>query len=83
MRDRTSGENLNDSPVLPTSDASLEGGTNGATVPVGDLRKGFTDLQDKPDSPSVMQREDSDGSTYVGDPLTRGGFLKRPEGWER
>jgi len=29
------------------------------------------------------KREDSDGSTYIGNPRERGGFLTRPQGEER
>jgi hypothetical protein len=74
---------LNESDNLPASDDSLEGGTNGATAPVRALRRGYAkfDALDGVDAPA--RREDDDGTNYVGDPYERGGFLTRPQGWER
>lgn len=75
---------------IPNENASYElyGGTLQGTVATA-IGQGFealdethtdplTDLQ-----PFLGQKEDDDGSTYVGDPYTRGGFLDRPIGYER
>jgi hypothetical protein len=46
------------------------------------LRRGYTKLgEGARDGPG--ERQDDDGTNYVGDPHDRGGFLGRPQGWER
>lgn len=76
---------LNTSGNLPASDASYEGATNGAAMSQGALRRGYTVLDKSHDDLQGLDapRQDVDGSTYVGDPYERGGFLNRPQGWER
>jgi hypothetical protein len=80
MRDRNL--DLNTSGDLPESSESLEGGTNGAAAPLRTLRKGFTPVNEDAD-PEKSYRVDDGGTNSVGDPIDRGGFLKRPQGWER
>lgn len=69
---------LNDSPALPESSESISGGTNGAVdgASTADLQRGFTKI------PAPEQTNDS-GENSVGNPYDRGGFLNRPQGWER
>ncbi len=72
--------NLNDSGALPESGASYAGASNGALTSGrftqgqagrDDLKRGFVEVEDAPQA-----------NPYPGE-LAEGGFLKRPEGWER
>lgn len=45
------------------------------------LEKGYTNTM--PNQRNTVRHEDSDGSTYEGNPYDRGGFAGRPQGWER
>ena len=58
--------------------------TDGADMQGADLATGFQPLTMAPANPNFFMPEDSNGDTYVGDPLTPPhGFLSRPHGWER
>ena len=59
----------------PTAPDQADGGASPS-----DLEQGFTVETVKKDPNS---REDSDGSTYTGNPYDRGGFADRPMGWQR
>jgi hypothetical protein len=61
---------LNASANLPSSDASIEGGTNGAAAPMRALRRGYT----------AEECDEQHPEPYV---EPQGGFLTRPQGWER
>ena len=75
---------LNTSGALRSSNAGLTGGTgDGNKLLVADLAKGFTALPDPADAPAWLPQNADDGETYIGNPLDRGGFVTRPEGWER
>lgn len=68
---------LNDSAALPESNDSMTGGSNGAMADttMADLKAGYSD-PDKPDEP------DNDFDD-VAMSEKRGGFVGRPEGWDR
>lgn len=58
---------------MKESDAGITGGTAGSVsgFTKADLKRGYSDLQDKPDE------------MYPVDPMPQGGFAGRPNGWER
>ena len=77
MRDRNL--DLNKSTNLPSSDAGIEGGTNGAAAPVRALRRGYTTIPCDHSESDILGH----GDTTESAPTERGGFLNRPQGWER
>lgn len=75
---------LNTSGPLKSSDAGLTGGSGDGNDPsLADLAKGYTALPDPEAVPHWLPQNADDGENYVGNPLDRGGFAGRPEGWER
>lgn len=75
---------LNTSDALPSSNTSLSGGSgNGNNLLLADLARGYTQPDPPAPVPSWLPQNVDDGENYIGDPLNRGGFLTRPEGWER
>lgn len=75
---------LNTSGALPSSNTGLSGGSgDGNSLLLADLAQGYTKPGAPAPVPSWMPQNVDDGENYVGDPLNRGGFLTRPEGWER
>lgn len=75
---------LNNSADLPASNDGLTGGSgDGNRLLLADLAQGYTRLDPPPLVPSWLPQNVDDGENYVGTPLDRGGFLTRPEGWER
>lgn len=61
--------------VYPTAGADLGG---------ADPETGYQTLEATPGNPNLVNPEDSNGDTYVGDPYNPPhGFLTRPQGWER
>lgn len=72
---------LNKSPGLPSSSASYQGGSGGATdgVSAADLKRGYSrGDHSHGEWDSFMPDDNTDGN-----PRTRGGFLSRPQGEER
>lgn len=75
---------LNDSAALPASDTSYSGASGTGNSPsLATLKAGFAKLPDPEAVPHYLPQNADDGENYVGNPLERGGFLTRPEGWER
>lgn len=78
--------NLNDSADLPMGDDNLSDATGGSMgdLSTKDVRQGFSTMG-VPNTQTVLpvDNEDDSGENYVGNPTERGGFLSRPEGWER
>ena len=75
---------LNTSAALHDSDASYTGASGTGNDPsMATLKKGFAKLADPETPPHYLPQNTDDGENYVGNPLERGGFLTRPEGWER
>lgn len=67
-----------------TASGSVTYNTDGADTQGADPATGFQTLTLEPANPNFFMPEDSNGDTYVGDPLTPPhGFLGRPHGWER
>jgi hypothetical protein len=75
---------LNSGEGLRNSNEGLKGGTgDGNRLVIADLARGFTTLPDPDEAPSYLPQNNDDGENYVGNMFDRGGFLKRPQGWER
>lgn len=75
---------LNDSAALPVSDASYSGASGDGNSPsLTTLKTGFAKTPDPEAAPSYLPQNADDGENYVGNRQERGGFLTRPEGWER
>lgn len=75
---------LNTSAALTESSVSYSGASGDGNEPsMATLKAGFAKI-DKPEvAPRYLPQNTDDGENYVGNPLERGGFLARPEGWER
>lgn len=74
---------LNDGAALPSSDTSYSGASGDGCPDQVTLKRGFAKLPDPEAVPHYLPQNSDNGDTYVGDPMERGGFLTRPEGWER
>lgn len=75
---------LNSGPGLPSSDASLTGGSgDGNSLALADLAKGYVVDPPPPTVPNWLPQNANDGENYVGNPIDRGGFAGRPQGFER
>jgi hypothetical protein len=75
---------LNTSAALPDSDTGYSGGSGSGNDPsLTALKAGYAKLPDPDAPPHYLPQNADDGENYVGNPLQRGGFLTRPEGWER
>lgn len=75
---------LNTSAALPDSDTSYSGASGDGNAPsMATLKAGFARLPAPEVAPRYLPQNTDDGENYVGNPLERGGFLTRPEGWER
>jgi hypothetical protein len=68
--------------TYPSEGAFLTAGLTQSDLDTG---KGFVSMTESAPSMDFFEspRETSSGDTFVGDPYTRGGFLGRPNGWER
>ena len=75
---------LNDGKMLPSSNESLVGGSGDGNDPsLASLEQVFVSESPLPVVPPWLPQNADDGENYIGDPLTRGGFAGRPEGWQR
>lgn len=75
---------LNTSAALPDSDTGYSGGSGSGNDPsMAVLKAGFAKLPDPEVAPRYLPQNADDGENYVGNPLDRGGFCSRAEGWER
>lgn len=75
---------LNDSAALPESTASYGDPSGTGNDPsMATLKAGFKRLAEPEVAPRYLPQNADDGENYIGAPLERGGFLTRPEGWER
>ena len=75
---------LNTDGMLPDSDAGLTGASGDGNDPsLASLKQGFISDAPPPAIPPWLPQNADDGENYIGNPLTRGGFAGRPEGWER
>lgn len=76
---------LNTSGPLPDgTEASMSGGSGDGNSPsMAALRRGFLATPDPETPPRWLPQNADDGENYVGDGMVDGGFLTRPEGWER
>lgn len=76
---------LNDGPNLKSSNAGLTGGSgDGNRFVIADLEQGYVKLDGPVRVPHFLPQNDDSGENYIGDPFNPpGGFLGRPEGWER
>lgn len=75
---------LNTSAVLRDSDTSYQGGSgNGNDPSMATLKAGYAKLPAPDVPPRYLPQNTDDGENYIGNPLDRGGFASRPEGWER
>ena len=75
---------LNTSDALPDSDTSYTGASGTGNDPsMAALKAGFAKVDDPEVAPRYLPQNTDDSENYVGNPLERGGFLTRPEGWER
>jgi hypothetical protein len=63
---------LNEGPALRESNAAYTGASGDGCPDVATLKRGFAELADP--QPQL---------TYFGEGVNRGGFLTRPQGWER
>lgn len=75
---------LNNSAALRDSNASYTGASGTGNDPsMAALKAGYLKVDDPEVPPRYLPQNTDDGENYVGNPLERGGFLTRPEGWER
>jgi hypothetical protein len=75
---------LNDSAALPSSDIGYSGASGDGNDPsMAALKAGFAKLPDPETPANYLPQNANDGENYVGSPFERGGFLTRPQGWER
>lgn len=76
---------LNRLDSLPESEEHLHLNSGDGNAPsLAALKRGFQRVADPATAPHFYPQNADDGENYVGNPFAPdGGFLGRPEGWER